>query len=128
MVATSMKPVGRFRPPRMTPIRVRVDVEESAQPRYPLIQQLLPVHQDQRVRVSLGYQPAGDHGLAEGRCGCEHAGVVRHQGIRGCLLFRGERSEKARPKGVPLNRSSRSSARIPLAAEEVESSIETASR
>ena len=42
---------------------------------------------------------AGDHGLPEGSRGCEHASVVRHQGVGGCLLFRGERSEKARPYG-----------------------------
>ena len=76
-----------------------IDVEKDTQPRYPLIQQLLPMHQNQRARVSLGYEPACDHGLAERGRGCEHTGVVRHESIRGIPLLRSERSKKARSKG-----------------------------
>ena len=80
-----------------------VDIEKGAQPLYPLIQQLLPVHQNQRVRVSLGYEPACDHGLTEGGRGREHSGVVRHESIRGFLLLRGECSKKARSKSYATN-------------------------
>ena len=123
-----MKPVGRFLPPRMTPTRSAVDVEEGAQPRHPLIQQLLPMHQDQRVGVSLGYQPAGDDGLAEGRRGCEHAGVVRHQGIHGRLLFLGERTEKARPEGRAAISLVTQFGSDTIGNEKVDSSIDTAPR
>jgi hypothetical protein len=53
-----------------------IDVEKNAQPRYPLIQQLLPMHQNQRARVSLGNESACDYSLTEGGRGCEHTGVV----------------------------------------------------
>ena len=38
--------------PANDPNASRIDIEKRAQPRYPLIQQLLPVHQNQRVRIS----------------------------------------------------------------------------
>lgn len=93
-----------------------------------MIQQLLPVHQDQRVGVSLGYEPACDHGLAEGRCGCEHAGVIRHQGIRGCLLFGSEGPKKPCPKRYATTPLVTQLGPNTVGHEEVESSIDTAPR
>jgi hypothetical protein len=48
-----------------------------------LIQKLLAVHEDQRVGTALGYQLAGNNGLAEGRCGRKYTSVMGHQGISG---------------------------------------------
>ena len=73
-----------------------IDIKKDAQPRDPLIQQLLPVHQNQRARVSLDNEPACDHGLTEGGGGCKDTGVMRPESICGFLLLRGECSKKAR--------------------------------
>ena len=110
------------------PNTICLDVEEGAQPRHPLIQQLLPMHQDQRIGVSLGYQSASDDGLAECRRGCEHASVVRHQGIHGRLLLLGERTEKARPEGSTTISLVTQFGMDTIGNQKIDSSIDTAPR
>ena len=67
--------------------RLRRQAKERRESFNPLIEQLTPVHEDQRVHAALGNQPRGDDGLAKrGRCG-EDADIVRqHRVCRGPLL------------------------------------------
>ena len=87
MTATSSSPVGRFRPPPIRPIDFAGtprNVDESLDP---LVEQLTPMHEHERVDAALGDQPGGDHRLAERRRGGQHAGLVRqHRVCRGLLL------------------------------------------
>ena len=81
-------PVGLRFPPPIRPIRLRGSTEKRRQALHPLIEQLLSMHEHQRVDAALGDQPRGDDRLAEGGRGGQHTGVVRQQRVRGGLLFR----------------------------------------
>ena len=96
-------------------MHIGIDVEECAQSRHPLIEQLLTVHQNQGIRISLGYQVAGDHGFAECRGGRKHSSIVRQQGMRGSFLVGGERSKKAGSNRSTITPLVPISARIPFA-------------
>ena len=74
---------------------IGVDIEERAEPRNPLIQQLLAMHQDQRISGPFRDEFSRNHGLPEGRCRRQHTGVVRHQGGYCLLLLERKGSKKA---------------------------------
>jgi hypothetical protein len=67
--------------------RLRRQTQEGREPLDPLIEQLAPVHEDQRVHATLGNQPRGDDGLAQcGRCR-EHTGILRQHRVCSGSLF-----------------------------------------
>ena len=92
-------------PSSQAPEAVVADIEELRQPVYPLFEQLLAMHDDQRVDLAFGDQPSGHHGLAERRGRRENAGVVRGQCACGGLLIGTQVSPKGRrdpPAETPL--------------------------
>ena len=60
-----------------SPNRGRWHVQERRQPFDPLIEQLPPMNEHERVDATLGDQPGGDDGLAEGGGRGQHTGVMR---------------------------------------------------
>ena len=104
-------------------------VEKGGQPFDPLFQQLPAVHQNQRVDARRGDEPGRHHGLAKGRGGRQHAGVVRRQRIGRHLLLRAQLTvERRTSSGVPPKRSSRSLASIPSEASRASASSQAAPR
>ena len=68
--------------------RLRRESEERRQPLDPLVEQLPPMHEHQRIDAALGDEPGRDDCLAERRRGGQHAGVVRqHRLCRELLLW-----------------------------------------
>ena len=87
MTATSSSPVGRLRPPPIRPIDFAGTSRNVDEPLDPLVEQLTPMDEHERVDAALCDEPGGDHGLAERRRGGQHAGLVRqHRVGRGLLL------------------------------------------
>jgi hypothetical protein len=62
--------------------------EKQREPLDPLIEELAAMHEHQRAHAACGDQPRANDRLAERRRRREHAGIVRQQSIRGCLLLR----------------------------------------
>jgi hypothetical protein len=71
-----------------------VDVKKRTQTLNPLIEQLPPVHQHERVHAALGDQRGRNNGFPECRRRRQHSGIVSSYGVCGCLLLRAERSLK----------------------------------
>ena len=87
MTATSMSPVGSGAPATDTTNRFRRQTEECRESLDPLIEQLAPVHENQRVHAALGNQPRGDDGLAKRRRRGENTGIVRQHRVSSSLLL-----------------------------------------
>ena len=81
MTATSISPVGRLRPPPIRPIDFAGTPRNVDEPLDPLVEQLPPMHEHERVDAALGDQPGGDDRLAERRRGGQHAGLVRQHRV-----------------------------------------------
>ena len=85
MRATSSCPVGLVLPAADAADRLRWQVEKRRQPLDPLVEQLPPMDEHERVDAALGDEPGGDDRLAERRRRGQHAGVVRQHRFRGGL-------------------------------------------
>ena len=80
--------------------RLRGHAEERREPLDPLVEQLPPMHEHERVDAALGDEPGGDDGLAERGRGGQHAGLVRQHRVCRRLLLGPELALKAsRPEG-----------------------------
>ena len=78
------------------PDAICADCEERAQPRQPLIQQLLPMDQYQGIHFAFRDEFDRDHRFSECRRSGEHARIVSNQVVDSGLLFLGERPEELR--------------------------------
>jgi hypothetical protein len=58
------------------PKRFRWQIQEHCQPLMPLIEQLLPVNQNQRIDLAIRDQPGGNGSLSESRWSAQKALVV----------------------------------------------------
>jgi hypothetical protein len=85
-----------FLAPADNPDAIRADFKERAQPRQPLIQQLLPMDQDQGIHFAFRNEFDRDHGFSERRRSGKHTRIVSNQGIDSGLLFLGEPPEELR--------------------------------
>ena len=82
--------------------RLRGHAEERRESLDPLIEQLTPMDEHQRVHAALGDEPRGDDRLAERRRGGQHAGVVRQHRVGRRLSVRAAtRPERSRRAGGP---------------------------
>src|SRR5215468_3168743 len=63
-----------------------VDRQEGLQPLAPLVDQLPPMHEHERVEAACCDHACADHGFTESCRGSEHAEVVRLECSDGCCL------------------------------------------
>ena len=82
--------------------RLRRQAEERRESLDPLIEQLAPMDEDQRVHAALGDQPRGDDGLAKRRRRGEHAGVVRQHRVCSGLLLASQLAAKRDLERAPV--------------------------
>ena len=95
--------------------RLRREVEERGQALDPLVEQLTPVHEHERIHAALCDEPGGDHRLAKRRRGSQHTGVVRQHRVCRCLLPRPQLALKGhleRATGVSLIAKGRTDAHV----------------
>ena len=97
---TSTMPLGLCLPPPNPPDGGFRKIEERAEPGDPLIHELAPMNQDERIDAAGGDDGCGDHRLAEPGCRCQHAGLAREKRLGGCVLLRGQFAEKGRLDGA----------------------------
>ena len=96
MTATSISPVGLLSAAANAADRLGREVEKRRQTLDPLVQQLAPMHEHQRIDAALGDQPGGDDCLAERRRGGQDASVVLQHRVRREPLLWSELALKGR--------------------------------
>ncbi len=101
-MATSRAPVRRALPrPDLADI-LGVDTEEQRELCEPLVEQRLPVHEDERAATTFRDQVRAEHGLADAWRRDECTDFIRQEGAGGLPLDVGESALKAIAHGSPV--------------------------